>query len=167
MNAFLTKAVAALAIVLVLGGVSYSKGRAAAAQKFNLQLSAISGEHKKQLAALEAAARVKEQAAVVQIAAIEAQHQEQLKDEKSKSDAATSDLRSGAVRLRNRFTCDAGASGGVPDAATSTSGGDAAASRGLQGADAELLIREAARADEIVLQLQACQAVVAADRVGP
>jgi prophage endopeptidase len=167
MNALLIKAVAALGIALVLGGAAYSKGRAAAAQNFNLQLSAISREHAKQLAAMEAVARSTERAAVVQIAAIDVRHQEQLNNEKDKLDAAIAGLRAGTVQLRKRFACDASASGVVPSVATSTSNGDAAAGRGLQGADAELLIREAATADEIVLQLQACQAVVAADRAGP
>lgn len=164
MTGLLAKVAAVLAVMLLLTGTAYVKGRAAAAQKFNLQLSTISLEHTKQLAAMEAIARSKEQAAVVQIATIEAQHQEQLNDEKSKADAAIAGLRAGTVQLRKRFACDAGPSGVVPGVATGTSSGDAAAGRGLQGADAELLIREAAAADEVVLQLQACQAVVAADR---
>lgn len=164
MTALMAKVAAVLAIVLLLTGTAYVKGRAAAAQKFNLQLSMISLEHTKQLAAMEASARSKEQALVQQVAAIAYQHEEQLKDEQNKSDAVIAGLRAGTVQLRKRFACDAGSSGGVPGAAASATSGDATAGRGLQGADAEFLVREAAAADEVVLQLQACQAVVHADR---
>lgn len=72
--------------------------------------------------------------------------------------ALTADLRSGALKLRERFTCPAR----VPGAAASPGVGDEAAAGGLSGEDAEFLVSEASRADEVARQLTACQAIIGA-----
>lgn len=66
-------------------------------------------------------------------------------------------LRAGTVKLRPRFQCPR-----VDRPAAPAAGSDDAAEGGLQIEDAEFLVREADRADGIVQQLTACQAVVQA-----
>lgn len=77
-------------------------------------------------------------------------------------DKTISDLRAGTRRVRDRFKCPAGqptAGSGTPAA-----GGHGGAQAGLSDNDAEFLVREASRADEVVRQLTACQAVIRSDR---
>lgn len=76
-------------------------------------------------------------------------------------DKIIADLRAGTVRMRSRFKCPA-VRPAAPGAATA--GSDGGTPAGLSDADAEFLIRESARSDEIVRQLTACQAVIRADR---
>lgn len=73
------------------------------------------------------------------------------------------DLRTGAVRLRDRFTCPASA-GGVPGTASDSGGAVGIASGGLRADDAEFLISEARRADTVARELQACKDTLVAWR---
>lgn len=73
-----------------------------------------------------------------------------------KRDAIIADLRSGNLRLRDKFRCPtvstpAGSSGGSNDSETA----------GLQNEDAEFLVREADRADAVVRQLTLAQDIIA------
>lgn len=77
-------------------------------------------------------------------------------------DQVIADLRAGALRLRPRFQCPARQQ--AAPAGTAAAGSDGGAQAGLSGADAEFLVREASRADEVARQLTACQAVIRADR---
>ena len=80
-------------------------------------------------------------------------------------DRVINDLRTGNRRLQQRFTCPAtGGSGRVPETAAGPGRSDGVGGAGLSGEDAEFLVREAARADAVARQLQACQAVIRADR---
>lgn len=74
--------------------------------------------------------------------------------------ALTADLRSGAIRLRDRFTCPAAAR--VPGAAANPRGSDEAAAGGLLAEDAQFFVSEAGRADEVARQLTACQGILSA-----
>lgn len=76
-------------------------------------------------------------------------------------DQVISDLRAGAVRVRDKFRCKAG----LPEASPGTGRSDAASEGGLSDQDAEFFVREASRADAVVGQLTACQAVIKSDRV--
>lgn len=67
-------------------------------------------------------------------------------------------IRSGTVRLRDRFTCPAA----VPDAAAGPGGADDAAQRGLRPADAEFLVRFADQCDAVVDERNAGGAYVEA-----
>lgn len=114
----------------------------------------------------EQAARDTEAQRVADMATLDANYQKELSDAKTVSDATIAGLSSGNVRLRSRFTCNAG-SGSVPStsqAGTSTSSADAASAGGLRTADAEFLIRLADRADQCAVQVKALQDAVARDR---
>jgi prophage endopeptidase len=75
-------------------------------------------------------------------------------------DQTIADLRAGTLRLRDKFRCKAS----LPGSSAAASGSDAASTGGLSDQDAEFLVREASRADAVVGQLTACQAVVKSDR---
>lgn len=102
-----------------------------------------------------------ERKAAADMAAIDQAHQEAMTNAQTEIDRLVDAVRSGEQRLRDRFKCPAN---GVPQAGGSPGGSHAGTAGGLQSEDAEFLIREAARADAVVRQLQACQAVVKADR---
>ena len=111
----------------------------------------------------ERLARQAERDSALAMASIDNAYQKGQADGKAQADRTIADLRSGAARLRERFTCPA-AESDLPDPGTSTGRSDAAAASGLQPEDAEFLIREAERADAVVRQLQACQAIIQQDR---
>lgn len=67
-------------------------------------------------------------------------------------DATIAGLRNESIRLRKRFTCPA-----LPASTGASAGSDGGEESGLLGEDAEFLVRFASEADEVVLQLQACQ----------
>ncbi|KVE35254.1 lysis system i-spanin subunit Rz [Burkholderia sp. TSV86] len=114
----------------------------------------------------ERAARDTEARRAADMATLDANYQKELNDAKTISDRTIADLQSGSVRLRQRFTCNAGG-GSVPSGAqagTSTSSTDAASSGGLRQADADFLVRFADRADQCAIQVNALQAVIRRDR---
>lgn len=101
------------------------------------------------------------------MAAIDAQYTKEKTDAKNKSEAAIAAVRSGAIRVREQFTCapNAGSPSGAGNApSTSTSVGDGIKGGGLRAEDAELVLRIADEADTVVRQLSACQAIVRRDR---
>lgn len=104
-------------------------------------------------------ARRQEQAAAAYIAFIDRVQEEALRNAIEARDDTIADLRSGALQLRERFTCSAARSS-VPGTAPSTGLDHAPGEGGLQRTDAEFLVRFAGEADEVVIQLQACQAVL-------
>ena len=71
--------------------------------------------------------------------------------------------RSGKCRVHARFQCPA-QPGVLPETAGTPAEGDGAGEGGLLDEDAAFLVGEAGRADAVALQLQACQAVIRADR---
>lgn len=116
----------------------------------------------------EARERSKEAQHAADMAALDEQRTKEMNDAKAAADATIADLRAGSIRVRDRFTCPANAAGtgAAGQAGTSTSMGDAAQGHGLQPADAEFLLSEAKRADEVTVQLRACQDIVRGDRKG-
>ncbi len=100
------------------------------------------------------------------MADLDAAHFKKRETEIASTNNLVADLRAGTVRLRKSLAAaetralTAGATGNT------TGLGDAARGTGLQQADAEFLLREAGRADQVVIQLGACQAIVEADRAG-
>jgi hypothetical protein len=132
--------------------------------KYDATLASISAEHTRQLAIAITAARTDERRRVMAQDFIDRNLYKELNDEKAKTAALSAAVSAGTVQLRQRFTCPASASGGVPGTATSISTGDAAAPGGLQQQDAQFLIRLASEADQTAMSLQACQAIVASDR---
>ena len=85
--------------------------------------------------------------------------EQKVADEKYQSDLAS--LRAGSLRVRERFACPARSA----EAPAFAGGAGEAGPGGLLSADAEFLLREAARADEVARQLNALiQAVEAGQR---
>ncbi len=164
--------VAVIAALAILAG-AYVFGHHVAAVAGQLSITTLKDGYDKQLADANKARADAEQAArdteakrVADMASLDANYQKELSDAKTVSDAAVAAVRAGTVRVRDRFTCNAG-SGSVPSAAkagASTGSTDAASANGLQPEDAEFLLREAARADAVTVQLRALQDVVRRDR---
>ena len=92
-------------------------------------------------------------------------YQKGLKNEQARKDKVIADLRSGALRLRDPGTRYSLSKDTLPGVGTTTGGCDGAKGGELSDALTEHLITEAGRADEIVRQLTAAQAVINADRV--
>lgn len=93
---------------------------------------------------------------------IDTAYQKGTQDAQAQLDSTISDLRADNLRLRRKFTCPDPANAGAT--AASAGIGDGGAQGGLQQSDAEFLVRLAAEADAVALQLQACQAIVRSDR---
>lgn len=83
-------------------------------------------------------------------------HLEEQRNAKQKYDATLAALRTDNLRLRQRFTCPA--PGDVHS--TPASGSDGGEGSGLLREDAEFLISEAQRADDIVRQLKLAQETI-------
>lgn len=132
--------------------------------QYGAQIAKLHAEADKQHAADVDAARASEQAHGQALTVLDQNYQKAIQDEKAKSDRTVADLRTGALQLRSRFTCPAN-SGSMPGPAASTAVDPPAGQRGLQPEDVRILVSEASRADQVVLQLQACQAVIRGDRM--
>ena len=114
------------------------------------------------IAKADKAAREAEAAQAVKLAKIQADYQKE-KANAQKADAA----RVAAVRAGSRLRIATGCTGAadVPGTTVPAAGSDApAAAQFLGESDSAFLIGEAARADEIVRTLTACQAVITSDR---
>jgi hypothetical protein len=122
-------------------------------------------QHREKLQTMTDEVRATERAHVDAMAALDARYNQEMTDAKRETETLAAAVRAGELRLRNRFTCPStSASAGVPAAGTGSSVNPATASGGLRNEDAELLIRLAAEADDVVRQLTACQAIITADR---
>lgn len=100
--------------------------------------------------------RIKEKYYQQLVTAADAEYQEKLENERKNADSIIAGLESNSLRIKARFKCP------VSSAAGSSSGSNDQAGAGLQDQDAKDIIRESARADEVVLQLQECQAYISA-----
>jgi prophage endopeptidase len=115
---------------------------------------------------LENDARAKEQAHADALASIATNYEQELQNAENTRKADVTAARSGALRLRDPGSHTEQACGGSPGQTATASGGrDGQAGGELSPELAEFLVSEADRADTIVLQLGACQAVIVADRV--
>lgn len=126
------------------------------------ELAAIREQAAKDLAAAEKKAREAEQAARDRIHQIETMRHEHEQAAAAERDRLLAAVQSGERRLRDRFTCPAAS---VSGAAADPAGAGQAAARGLQREDAAALVREAERADQVTRDLNACIAILHADRV--
>lgn len=159
---FLKPGLLILALLLIVSMV-YSKGRAAGEAATTAIYEAKIAEAREEARLLADAYRIQEKANAQEMAVIDQQHQEALTNAQAEADRVLESVRAGTVRVRNKLTCPK-ASSGVSDVASTTSSGDAGEGSGLSQADAELVLRIAAEADQVVHQLKACQAIVRADR---
>lgn len=77
--------------------------------------------------------------------------EEQRIERERETEATIADLRSGALRLRNRFTCP-----GVPRDPATTGQPESASAYGLRAEDAEFLVRFADKRDQIADERNQC-----------
>jgi len=106
--------------------------------------------------------RAQEQAHSQAVAAIANDYEGKLTDAQAKTAIALNAIRSGSLRLRDPGAKACGDPASGTPAAPSRS--DGASDGGLSDQLATFLVSEAARADQVVLQLTACQQVVISDR---
>lgn len=116
------------------------------------------------IATLEEQARISERDHAQAMADTSAQYQKELSDERATKDRVIADLRRGALRLRIPTTDHAAGGSSAAAHGTASLGGDGEARCELSVSASEFLVGLANEADEIVRQLAACQAVIAADR---
>lgn len=128
-------------------------------------LAEAKAEHSEQaLIAAEAITRLqdeavtKEREAVQELAALSTQFHREQRDAQARTDRTLSELRSGNLRLRDRLA--AASCPGVPGTADGSGGSDAAGGAGLRPEDADFLIRESDRADDVARRLTLCQAAI-------
>ena len=155
----------AVAVVLAALYGAYRHGVATTTDRYELKLAEQAKANADALASAHFKARVQEMAAAVQLADIDAKHQQELKDAQTRTERTIAELRAGNIRLRDELASAECALAGVSDIATGTGQRDAACTGGLRPEHAEFLIRFADRADEVTMQLQAAQDVIRADRI--
>lgn len=108
--------------------------------------------------------RAKEQASAQALQAVANDYEGRLTDAQRKTTIALDAIRSGAVRLRDPYAKPEACGSATAEAGPSPGGRNGSSAGELSGATSEFLVSEAARADAIVLQLTACQQIVASDR---
>ena len=150
---------AAVAVAVLLAGV-WLHGRASGAESVRADWDAQEAVYAQQRAASAIAARDTEARWRAEYKAIAERFLAEQKeaDEKYQSDIAG--LRAGAVRVRDRLACPARSA----EAPAVAGGAGDPGPGGLLPADAEFLLREAARADEVARQLNALIQAVEAGR---
>lgn len=157
-----------LAVILIFGA-GYTLGK----RDGDIKVSRMEAKQAKADAeAAERAAQAAEDAQNTLVAAVKAQRlrdaqeaqkaqdaeDQAAKDyekEKTRYEGIISGLQLGAIRLQQRFKCPSAA---VPNTGADTRGPDNPNAGGLQDADGRFLIREADRADSVVLKFNRCAA---------
>lgn len=115
---------------------------------------------------LENEAREKERIQEINVANIVDTYETDKQNAKLKTDANISNLNNGIIKLRDKYaasrqsTCPSQNS----TTSTSTSVDNAETGTDLSGTAAEFLLKLTAEANEVVLQLDACQALLVSDR---
>lgn len=118
------------------------------------------------IAELEHAARSAELDYAAAMDKVATQFEQEKRNANIKTNRLIAQLRAGDLRLYDPAARSESACAGTTSATPASPGsGDGATAGGLSGAATEFLLGEAERADEIVLQLNACQGVVRADRI--
>jgi len=117
----------------------------------------------KEIVSLQQRARKAEAAHAMALQSVSTSYQEKLNEVKRDKDKFVADVRRGAIRLRIPTSVQASRSSATTTGASACRC-DVQAGTELPSAVVEFLYSEASRADEIVEQLTACQAVVIEDR---
>lgn len=154
-----TWAWAVLAAVVLLAGAyrwAYSRGAESVQAEWDTERTALALQAEAQKA--EAAAKEAKDAAAFAVLADNLRKE----NERAKQDAdrTIADLRRGAVRLRDRFTCPRA----MPQAAGSAARSDEAGQGGFTVEDASVALGIARDGDAAIRQLTACQAILSAER---
>ena len=117
---------------------------------------------------LETDARAQEQQHAAHLDQIATTYEKEKADVTAQKDSVIAQLRAGTMRLHDPHSPGFKAPGGpASPAAASTGRCDGGEGSELSQRTSEFLVGLASRADEVVKQLQACQAVVKSDRKGP
>ena len=127
------------------------------------QIQTIEQKQQAAVIAAQAKAREAEQKAAQQVSDIERKLHEQQTQSSNDQARLISSVHNGDVSLRERFTCPADATN-LPKAATNPSRDTPTEKRGLLKEDAEFLISESYRADQVTNQLTACQDMLVKER---
>ena len=120
-----------------------------------------------QIQALQTAARKKEADHSAQVVEISTKYQKDIANGKAKVAIIERSILDGAIRLRAPYaaTCpSASSTGSAGETGAGTSGRNDSERSGFSLETSRFLVGEANRADEVVRQLTACQAVVVSDR---
>lgn len=169
----MNRAIIYLAIAAAFGGSCYFAGVyvehlacVAEVTKLQQQQALALAAANKATTDAQQAARDTEAKRASDMADLDAHYTEELNNAKANADRTIADLRAGTVRLRQRFTCkpNTSSSSQAGKAGTGTGLGAGQSACGLSAEDAGFLVSEAKRADAVVVQLQACQAIVKQDR---
>jgi hypothetical protein len=162
-----TTAIACVAAAAMVTGSlygAYHHGVKVTDSKYQAIIAAAGKAHADEVISLNGKVAQAEHKAALDMAAIDQRHQEDIEHEKQIAAGTLASYRAGTLRLRNEFQAHIIADTGVPSVAASAGQRDAAGSGGLQPAHVEFFVSEAERANQVVKQLAACQAVVRADR---
>lgn len=124
-------------------------------------------KYQQQVSELQQAVRAKDQAMQARVNEIDAHYQEIITNAQTQHDRDLARIRSGQLRLRQRFTCPAAGAGPVPDSSGPAGSTHDPAQAGLRPKDAEFLVSESDRADAVVRQLIELQAYVHAITAKP
>lgn len=161
-----TPYIAAIALVAFSHFMAYRHGVSTERITWEARTASAELQAESQRAELERKARTAEQASAEALANIDSAYQQGRADAQADTARTIADLHSGAIGLRERFTCpNTAQASGLPKASTSTGQRDAASAGGLRAEDARFLVQLADQADQVAQQLKACQAIVTRDRV--
>jgi len=149
-------ALAVLALVFGAYRWAYSRGAESVQSAWNAERA----QNKLAADAQAAEAAAKEAKDAAAFAALADNLREENERAKQDADRTIADLRRGAVRLRDRFTCKST----VPAAAGSPARSDEADEGGFTVEDASVALGIARDGDAAIRQLTACQAILSAER---
>lgn len=135
--------------------------RTAWMEKENKELTSANAE----IMRLESEARLKEHAHAEAVNEVAATYQGEINASDAKIAGLVAAVRDGAIRLSDPGARpESACSGGSAKTPASAGGGNGKAGAELSGQAAEFLLGEAGRADKVVKQLTACQAILLDDR---
>jgi prophage endopeptidase len=162
MSIALGLAIAVLEFTIVFAG--YSHGVSTERAKQQLVIANMISGHQAEEAKLQDIIRESEHRAAERMAAIDQHYQESLQNAQQDIDKLRTDVHAGTIKLRKHFTCPALPNAQATATASTVGIGDAREEGGLSNEDADVLISIAKEADDVVRQLQACQAIISSDR---
>lgn len=141
-------AVSLLLSLVFYAGCSAQKnidtGKIASVEKSKVELQAKYNKEKQEHSEW---VRITRENQLAELEKIDQKNNAQINDIEKERDTAIADLHSAKLKLRQKFTCPSGPS------AEAISSADAEAPAGFSTEAQEFLLREAARADEITIQL--------------
>ncbi|WP_441228005.1 DUF2514 family protein [Tardiphaga sp. 20_F10_N6_6] len=155
-----------LAVAVVFGALygAYHHGVTVTTAQYERTLADERTANAQALAQAHADARTIEQDAAQRQAQVETQLIQRNKDAQDIADRTIADLRAGTLQLRKSLTAGTCSVASVSGVAASTAERDAVCNGGFQLVDAAILVRFAARAQQVAERLKAAQAVIADDR---